>query len=68
MPFVIDSGAAASSLIGELEAEGVHVIPINMRQYGQACGSFYDAYKTALFHTWETYAYSTQSKAQQNAN
>ena len=43
MPFVIDSGAAASSLIGELEAEGVHVIPINMRQYGQACGSFYDA-------------------------
>jgi hypothetical protein len=43
MPFVIDSGAAASSLIGELEAEGVHIIPINMRQYGQACGSFYDA-------------------------
>ena len=43
MPFVIDSGAAASSLIGELEAEGVHVIPVNMRQYGQACGSFYDA-------------------------
>ena len=43
MPFVIDSGAAASSLIGELEAEGVHVIPITMRQYGQACGSFYDA-------------------------
>ena len=43
MPFVIDSGAAASSLIGELEAENVHIIPINMRQYGQACGSFYDA-------------------------
>ena len=43
MPFVIDSGAAASSLIGELEAEGVSIIPINMRQYGQACGSFYDA-------------------------
>jgi len=43
MPFVIDSGAAASSLIGELEAEGVAIIPINMRQYGQACGSFYDA-------------------------
>lgn len=43
MPFVIDSGAAASSLIGELEGEGVNVIPINMRQYGQACGSFYDA-------------------------
>ena len=42
MPFVIDSGAAASSLIGELEAEGVAIIPINMRQYGQACGSFYD--------------------------
>lgn len=43
MPFVIDSGAAASSLIGELEAEGVNIIPINMRQYGQACGSFFDA-------------------------
>lgn len=43
MPFVIDGGAPASSLIGELEAEGVHVIPITMRQYGQACGSFYDA-------------------------
>ena len=43
MPFVIDSGAAASSLIGELEEAGVNVIPINMRQYGQACGSFYDA-------------------------
>jgi hypothetical protein len=43
MPFVIDSGAAASSLILELEAEGVDIIPINMRQYGQACGSFYDA-------------------------
>ena len=43
MPFVIDSGAAARSLIGELEAEGVSIIPINMRQYGQACGSFYDA-------------------------
>jgi len=43
MPFVIDSGAAASSLIGELEEAGVNVIPVNMRQYGQACGSFYDA-------------------------
>ena len=43
MPFVIDSGAAASSLILELESEGVNVIPISMRQYGQACGSFFDA-------------------------
>ena len=43
MPFVIDSGAAASSLIGELEEAGVEVIAVNMRQYGQACGSFYDA-------------------------
>ena len=43
MPFVIDSGAAASSLIGELEEAGVNVIPVNMRQYGQACGSFFDA-------------------------
>ena len=43
MPFVFDSGAAGSSLIGELEAEGVSIIAINMRQYGQACGSFYDA-------------------------
>ena len=42
MPFVIDSGAAASSLIGELEAEKVSIISINMRQYGQACHSFYD--------------------------
>jgi len=43
MPFVIDSGAAASSLIGELEELNINIVPINMRQYGQACGSFYDA-------------------------
>lgn len=43
MPFVIDSGSAASSLILELESEGVDIISVNMRQYGQACGSFYDA-------------------------
>ena len=43
MPFVIDSGAPAGSLIGELEEAGVDVIAVGMRQYGQACGSFFDA-------------------------
>jgi len=41
-PVVIDGGAPAGSLIMELERAGVQVIPLGMRDYARACGSFYD--------------------------
>ena len=50
-PIVIDSGSAASSLITELEQAGVDVQPINMRQYAQSCGQFFDGIETgAIVH------------------
>jgi hypothetical protein len=42
--WVIDAGGPAGSLIPELERElGITVTAPKMRQYAQACGSFYDA-------------------------
>lgn len=40
---VIDTGSPASSLIIELEKNGVKVMSIGLRDYVRACGSFYDA-------------------------
>ena len=41
-PVVIDGGAPAGSLIAPLEQAGVQVVPLGMRDYARACGSFYD--------------------------
>ena len=41
-PVVIDGGAPAGSLIVALEQAGVTVVPLGMRDYARACGSFYD--------------------------
>jgi len=40
---VIDSGSPASAMIPALTAQGVKVIEIGSREYGAACGNFYDA-------------------------
>lgn len=42
-PVVIDTGAPASSLIVELEKQGIKVMAIHLRDYVRACGSFFDA-------------------------
>lgn len=42
-PVIIDGGSPAGSLIGELENAGIKVVTVSMRDYGKACGSFYDA-------------------------
>lgn len=42
-PVVVDGGAPAGSIIGELENAGIKVIAIGLRDYARACGSFYDA-------------------------
>ena len=42
-PVVIDGGSPAGSFIVPLEQAGVHIVPIGMRDYARACGSFYDA-------------------------
>ena len=42
-PVVIDGGAPAGSFIVPLEQAGVEVMPVGMRDYARACGSFYDA-------------------------
>ena len=41
-PVVIDVGAAAASLIPALEQAELELVPVTMRQYGRACGWFYD--------------------------
>jgi hypothetical protein len=41
--FVVDGGGPAGSLIPELERAGVKVIPVNAKEYTQACGMLYDA-------------------------
>ncbi|GIH91952.1 hypothetical protein Psi01_25820 [Planobispora siamensis] len=40
---VVDGGGPAGSLIAELEAAGLEVVKPSARDYGQACGAFYDA-------------------------
>ena len=42
-PVVIDGGSPAGSFIVPLEQAGVEVMPVGMRDYARACGSFYDA-------------------------
>ena len=42
-PVVIDGGSPAGSFIIPLEQAGVDVMPVGMRDYARACGSFYDA-------------------------
>lgn len=41
-PVIIDAGSPAASLIPAIEAMDIRVVPIAMRDYGKACGSFYD--------------------------
>lgn len=39
---VIDQYSPAASLMARIEAEGVPLLRVSARQYGQACGSFFD--------------------------
>lgn len=39
---VVDAGSAAGALLPDLKRERVRSKPINMREYGQACGQFFD--------------------------
>lgn len=45
---VCDGAGPAGSLIGELERRGVTVVAVTAREYGQACGMFFDAVEQHL--------------------
>lgn len=40
---VVDEGSGAGALVPDFRREGVRTTPLNMRQYGLACASLYDA-------------------------
>jgi len=43
LPVVLDPASPAGSLLLELAAAGVATTVVNTREYGQACGAFFDA-------------------------
>lgn len=40
---VLDEGSAAGALLPDVKRARVRTVPLNMRQYGQACAAVYDA-------------------------
>lgn len=49
---VLDEGSAAGALMPAVKREGVRTIPLNMKNYGQACAAVYDAVEQGtLVHT-----------------
>lgn len=49
---VVDAGSAAGALLPEFKRDGVRTRQLNARDYGQACGSFFDMVMSGqLVHT-----------------